>query len=104
MTEPAAKKVGDLLDLDESAIRLIQTIPLRGGIPGHIPTDPTICRFFEMIQVYGTTLKALVHEQFGDGIISGRNFKLDYKKIDDPEDEHRVVVTLNGKYLPLKPF
>ena len=56
---------------------LLQTIPLRGSIPGGVPTDPTIYRFYEMLQVYGSTLKALVHEQFGDGIISAINFKLD---------------------------
>jgi cyanate lyase len=57
-----------------------------------------------MIQIYGTTLKALVHEQFGDGIISAINFKLDMKKVDDPEGGSRAVITLDGKFLPLRPF
>lgn len=57
-----------------------------------------------MVQVYGTTLKALVHEQFGDGIISAINFKLDIKKVDDPEGGERAVITLDGKFLPYKPF
>ena len=69
-----------------------------------MPTDPTIYRFYEMIQIYGTTLKALVHEQFGDGIISAINFKLDIKKVEDPEGGSRAVVTLDGKFLPLRPF
>ncbi|MER8102817.1 MULTISPECIES: cyanase [unclassified Kitasatospora] len=100
----AAKAVTELLGLDEDAARLLQTIPLRGSIPGGIPTDPTIYRFYEMLQVYGTTLKALVHEQLGDGIISAINFKLDVKTVEDPEGGHRAVITLDGKYLPTKPF
>ncbi|MEU6017006.1 cyanase [Streptomyces sp. NPDC047515] len=104
LPEKAAKAVAKLLDLDADAVMLLQTIPTRGSIPGGIPTDPTIYRFYEMLQVYGTTLKALVHEQFGDGIISAINFKLDVKKIADPEGGERAVITLDGKYLPTKPF
>ncbi|GAA0366333.1 cyanase [Streptomyces olivoreticuli] len=100
----AAKAVTGLLGLDEDAALLLQTIPLRGSIPGGIPTDPTIYRFYEMLQVYGSTLKALVHEEFGDGIISAINFKLDVKKVEDPEGGSRAVITLDGKYLPTKPF
>ncbi|MFB7456844.1 MULTISPECIES: cyanase [unclassified Streptomyces] len=104
LPEPAARAVGELLGLDADAVALLQTIPTRGSIPGGIPTDPTIYRFYEMLQVYGTTLKALVHEQFGDGIISAINFKLDVKKVADPEGGERAVITLDGKYLPTKPF
>ena len=99
-----AKVVADRLGLDSDAARGLQTIPMRGSIPGGVPTDPTIYRFYEMVQVYGSTLKALVHEEFGDGIISAINFKLDIKKVDDPEGGHRAVITLDGKYLPTKPF
>ncbi|MGW1836026.1 cyanase [Streptomyces sp. BBFR2] len=104
LPEESARAVAALLDLDEDAALLLQTIPTRGSIPGGIPTDPTIYRFYEMLQVYGTTLKALIHEQFGDGIISAINFKLDVKKVADPEGGERAVVTLDGKYLPTKPF
>jgi cyanate lyase len=100
----AAKVVAEKLDLDEDAVRLLQTIPLRGSIPGGVPTDPTIYRFYEMVQIYGSTLKALVHEKFGDGIISAINFKLDIKKVEDPDGGSRAVITLDGKYLPTKPF
>lgn len=100
----AAKVVADRLDLSADAVRLLQTIPLRGSIPGGVPTDPTIYRFYEIVQVYGSTLKALVHEMFGDGIISAINFKLDIKKVEDPEGGSRAVITLDGKYLPTKPF
>ncbi|MEV0411456.1 cyanase [Streptomyces sp. NPDC050448] len=100
----SAEAVAELLGLDADAALLLQTIPTRGSIPGGIPTDPTVYRFHEMLQVYGTTLKALVHEQCGDGIISAINFKLDVRKVADPEGGDRAVITLDGKYLPTKPF
>jgi cyanate lyase len=103
LPESAAKVIGEKLDLDADAVARLQIIPLRGSLSG-VPTDPTIYRFYEMIQIYGTTLKALVHEQFGDGIISAINFKLDMKKVEDPEGGHRAVITLDGKFLPLRPF
>ena len=104
LPENAAKLVAERLGLDDDAVRLLQTIPVRGSIPGGVPTDPTVYRFYEMVQVYGSTLKALVHEKFGDGIISAINFKLDIQKVPDPEGGERAVITLNGKYLPTKPF
>ena len=104
LPEESAKAVAALLDLDEDDTRVLQTIPVRGSMPNRIPTDPTMYRFYEMLQVYGTTLKALVHEQFGDGIISAINFKLDVKKVADPDGGERAVITLDGKYLPTKPF
>ncbi|MGV2288089.1 cyanase [Trinickia sp. YCB016] len=104
LPENAAKVVAAKLDLDAEAIRLLQAIPLRGSIPNGVPTDPTMYRFYEMIQVYGSTLKALVHEKLGDGIISAINFKLDIQAVDDPEGGKRAVITLDGKYLPTKPF
>ncbi|MGK5544611.1 cyanase [Streptomyces sp. URMC 127] len=104
LPKASAEAVAELLGLDGDAATLLQTIPTRGSIPGGVPTDPTIYRFYEMLQVYGTTLKALVHEQFGDGIISAINFKLDVKKVADPEGGERAVITFDGKYLPTKPF
>ena len=103
LPENAAQVVGDKLELDAADVSAMQIIPLRGSLSG-VPTDPTIYRFHEMIQIYGTTLKALVHEQFCDGIISAINFKLDVKKVEDPDGGSRAVITLDGKYLPTKPF
>ena len=100
----AARLVGEKLSLDEDAVLLLQMIPLRGSIDDRVPTDPTIYRFYAILQVYGSTLKVLVHEKFGDGIISAINFKLDVKKVADPEGGERAVITLDGKYLPTKPF
>ncbi|CDL86578.1 cyanase [Xenorhabdus cabanillasii] len=99
-----ANIVGKKLDLDSDAVMLLQAIPVRGSIEDRIPTDPTMYRFYEMLQIYGTTLKALIHEKFGDGIISAINFKLDVKKVADPDGGERAVITLDGKYLPTKPF
>ncbi len=104
LPENAAKVVAEKLELDEYDARLLQSVPVRGSIPDRIPTDPTIYRFYEIVQVYGSTLKALVHEQFGDGIISAINFKLDIQKVPDPDGGERAIITLNGKYLPTKPF
>ncbi|WP_066302274.1 cyanase [Arthrobacter luteolus] len=104
LPKEAADIVSEKLGLDADASMILQTIPLRGSIPGGVPTDPTIYRFYEMVQIYGSTLKALVHEQFGDGIISAINFKLDIKKVEDPDGGSRAVITLDGKYLPTKPF
>ncbi|MDR8241338.1 cyanase, partial [Acinetobacter baumannii] len=61
----AARLVGEKLSLDEDAVLLLQMIPLRGSIDDRVPTDPTIYRFYEILQVYGSTLKVLVHEKFG---------------------------------------
>lgn len=103
LPEAVAEVVSERLGLDADAVSQLQTIPLRGNAED-VSSDPTIYRFHEMVQVYGTTLKALVHEQFGDGIISAINFKLDIKKIQDPEGGTRAVITLDGKFLPYKPF
>jgi cyanate lyase len=100
----AARAVAELLGLGDAAAALLQAIPTRGSIPGGVPTDPTIYRFYEMLQVYGTTLKALIHEQFGDGIMSAINFKLNVSKGADPDGGERVLITLDGKHLPVKPF
>ncbi|MYM80774.1 MULTISPECIES: cyanase [Duganella] len=104
LPKEAAELVAERLGLDAGDAKQLQAIPLRGSIPGGVPTDPTVYRFYEMVQIYGTTLKALVHEQFGDGIISAINFKLDIKKVDDPEGGSRAVITLDGKFLPNKPY
>jgi len=98
----AAKLVGERLDLSDDDIQLLQSVPVRGGVG--IPSDPTLYRFHGMMQMYGPTLKALVHEMFGDGIISAINFRLDIQKVPDPEGGDRAVITLNGKFLPVKPY
>ncbi|XNM87297.1 cyanase [Escherichia coli] len=100
----AARLVGAKLDLDEDAILLLQMIPLRGCIMTVFQPTQRCIVSMKCCRCYGTTLKALVHEKFGDGIISAINFKLDVKKVADPEGGERAVITLDGKYLPTKPF
>jgi cyanate lyase len=104
LPESAAETIGRKLGLDAESVALLQIVPLRGSIPDSIPTDPTIYRLYEMIHIYGTTLKTLVHEQFGDGIVSAVDFKLGLKKVDDAGGGSRAVITLDGKFLPFKPY
>src|ERR1700722_19649169 len=73
--------------------------PTRGALDAPVPTDPTIYRFYEIVQVYGPTIKELIHEEFGDGIMSAINFRFDVKRVPDSAGD-RVVVTLDGKFLP----
>ena len=78
---------------------MLAAVPMRGGLPTAVPTDPTIYRFYEVLQVYGGAIKELIHEQFGDGIMSAINFSVDVQKKPHPAGD-RVVVTLDGKFLP----
>jgi cyanate lyase len=66
-----------------------------------IPTDPLIYRFYEAVNVYGETMKEIIHEKFGDGIMSAIDFTMDIEKVPDPKGD-RVKVTWNGKFLPYK--
>ncbi|OBJ84164.1 cyanase [Mycobacterium gordonae] len=88
-----------MLGLDESAVPVLAAPPMRGGLPSAVPTDPTIYRFYEALQVYGGALKEVIHEQFGDGIMSAINFSVDLHK-KQHESGDRVVVTFDGKFLP----
>jgi cyanate lyase len=98
-----ARVVTQLLELPEEVERILQEVPSRGCLPTAIPTDPTIYRFYEILQVYGTTIKELIHEEFGDGIMSAIDFSMDISRV---KDEHgdRIKVTMNGKYLKYKTY
>ncbi|EUA06738.1 cyanate hydratase [Mycobacterium xenopi 4042] len=85
--------------LDQSVVPVLAAPPMRGGLPTAVPTDPTIYRFYEALQVYGPAIKELIHEQFGDGIMSAINFSVDVQKKPHPSGD-RVVVTFDGKFLP----
>jgi cyanate lyase len=99
MTAAQAKAAGSLLDLGEDVQQALQLQPTRGALETTVPTDPTIYRFYEVLQVYGPTIKELIHEQFGDGIMSAINFRLDVRREPDPGGD-RVVVVMDGKFLP----
>jgi cyanate lyase len=97
--ERAAKLFG--LDADEQS--LLQEIPYRGSLPTPVPTDPLIYRFYELVQVYGTTWKELIQEEFGDGIMSAIDFDMAIERQPDPKGD-RVKLTLSGKFLPYKEY
>jgi cyanate lyase len=96
---PEAETVGGLLELSEDEVLTLQLQPTRGALDTAVPVDPTIYRFYEVLQVYGPAIKELIHEQFGDGIMSAINFRMDVQRVQDPAGD-RVVVTLDGKFLP----
>ena len=98
-----AERAGKLLDLDEDEQRLLQEIPYRGSLPSVVPTDPLIYRFYELVQVYGTTWKELIQEEFGDGIMSAIDFDMAIERQPDPKGD-RVKLTLSGKFLPYKEY
>ncbi|SFS96191.1 cyanase [Saccharopolyspora flava] len=99
MSEAEADAAATLLDLDSEVSAALRSQPARGALDAAVPTDPTIYRFYEVVQVYGPTLKELIHEEFGDGIMSAINFRFDVQRVPDPAGD-RVVVTLDGKFLP----
>ncbi len=98
-----ARRAATWLDLDPSEAALLQEVPYRGSLPTAIPTDPLIYRLYEIMQVYGTTLKELVQEEFGDGIMSAIDFDLAMERQPDPKGD-RVKITFSGKFLPYKRF
>jgi cyanate lyase len=89
-----------LLDLPRAAAIALQEFPSKGAEKA-VPTDPLIYRFHEIVQVYGTTLKALIQEKFGDGIMSAIDFTMYIDKVPDPKGD-RVKITMTGKFLPYK--
>ena len=94
-----ARTLVNLLRLPDDCVAVLAGVPMRGGLPTAIPTDPTIYRFYEILQVYGPALKEVLHEQFGDGIMSAINFSLSLERKPHPAGD-RVVVTFDGKFLP----
>lgn len=95
--------VGKTFDLPEQAVALLQVVPYKGSLPTAVPTDPLIYRFYELISVYGTTFKELIHEEFGDGIMSAIDFKMDLQREPNPAGD-RVSITMSGKFLPYKTY
>ena len=102
-TAAQAAKVGEIFELDEDAIAWLQVVPYKGSLPTAVPTDPLIYRWYEIVSVYGTTIKELIHEEFGDGIMSAIDFSMDISREPDPKGD-RVRVLLSGKFLPYKTY
>ncbi len=103
LSKAEAEAAGRILGLDDDEVMLLQEIPYRGSLPTAVPTDPLIYRFYELVQVYGTTWKALIQEEFGDGIMSAIDFDMALERQPDPKGD-RVRITMSGKFLPYKQY
>jgi cyanate lyase len=103
MTRKQARVVGRLFALPEEAVLLLQQVPSKGSFATAVPTDPLIYRLYEMVLVYGSTIKELIHEEFGDGIMSAIDFDMDLKRQANEKGD-RVKIVLTGKYLQYKTF
>ena len=103
LTADEAAKVGAMLELPPDAVTQLQVVPYKGSLPTAVPTDPLVYRFYELVNVYGTTFKQLIHEEFGDGIMSAIDFSMDITREPDPKGD-RVHIVMSGKFLPYKTY
>ena len=98
-----AQVVGDIFGLTEEEQKWLSVVPYKGSLASAVPTDPLIYRWYEIVSVYGTTIKELIHEEFGDGIMSAIDFSMDIQRQADAKGD-RVNVVLSGKFLPYKSY
>ena len=102
-TPAQAKVLGEVFSLSDEEQKWLQVVPYKGSLPTTVPTDPLVYRFYELISVYGSTIKELIHEEFGDGIMSAIDFTMDLQRETDPNGD-RVNIAMSGKFLPYKPY
>ncbi|WKB52798.1 cyanase [Eleftheria terrae] len=98
-----ARVVAEIFDLSEAEAQWLTVVPYKGSLPTSVPTDPLIYRFYELVNVYGTTFKELIHDEFGDGIMSAIDFRMDLQREPNPAGD-RVSITMSGKFLPYKTY
>ncbi len=103
LTKEQAGIVGEIFSLSDAEQKWLMVVPYKGSLPTTVPTDPLIYRFYELVSVYGTTFKELIHEEFGDGIMSAIDFKMDLQRESHPAGD-RVSITMSGKFLPYKTY
>jgi cyanate lyase len=103
LTPEQAGVVAEVFGLSDEDKKWLMVVPYKGSLPTSVPTDPLIYRFYELVSVYGTTFKELIHEEFGDGIMSAIDFKMDLQREADPKGD-RVSITMSGKFLPYKTY
>ena len=103
LTAEQADVVAELFDLDEADRKWLTVVPYKGSLPTAVPSDPLIYRFHELVSVYGSTFKELIHEEFGDGIMSAIDFRMDHRREPNPAGD-RVSITMSGKFLPYKTY
>ena len=102
-TAEQAGVVAEIFGLTADEKKWLMVVPYKGSLPTSVPTDPLIYRFYELVSVYGTTFKELIHEEFGDGIMSAIDFKMDLQREPDPKGD-RVSIVMSGKFLPYKTY
>ena len=95
LNDEQANKVGGLFNLNENEIKWLKVVPYKGSLPTAVPSDPLIYRLYEVISVYGLTIKELIHEEFGDGIMSAIDFSMDIQRENNPAGD-RVNILLSG--------
>jgi len=98
-----AETIGEIFGLTAEEKNWLMVVPYKGSLPTSVPTDPLIYRFYELVSVYGTTFKELIHEEFGDGIMSAIDFRMDMQREANPMGD-RVAITMSGKFLPYKTY
>ena len=98
-----ARTLGEIFGLSAEEQKWLKVVPYKGSLPTSVPTDPLIYRWYEIVNVYGATIKELIHEEFGDGIMSAIDFSMDITREADPKGD-RVNVVLSGKFLPYKTY
>ena len=103
LTPEQAATVAEIFGLSAEEKKWLMVVPYKGSLPTSVPADPLIYRFYELVNVYGTTFKELIHEEFGDGIMSAIDFKMDLQREPDPKGD-RVSITMSGKFLPYKTY
>lgn len=101
MSREESERAVQCLGLGPDVAAALQECPMKGSLPTSVPVDPLIYRFHEITQVYGTTIKALIQEMFGDGIMSAIDFTMEIERVPDPRGD-RVKVTYDGKFLPYR--
>ena len=102
-SDEQAAILGEIFGLTGEEAKWLKVVPFKGSLPTAVPTDPLIYRFYELVNVYGTTFKELIHEEFGDGIMSAIDFKMDLTREPDPKGD-RVNIVMSGKFLPYKTY
>lgn len=103
LNEGQAAAIVELFGLPAEAAAHLSAPPYRGSLPTAVPTDPLVYRFYELISVYGTTFKELIHEDFGDGIMSAIDFRMELDREEDPAGD-RVNIFMSGKFLPYREY
>ena len=98
-----ADVLAEIFALSTEEKRWLMVVPYKGSLPTAVPTDPLIYRFYELVSVYGSTFKELIHEEFGDGIMSAIDFKMNLTREPDPKGD-RVSIVMSGKFLPYKTY